>query len=226
VPDRLPLFPLGTVLYPGLLLPLHIFEPRYRKLVADLSGAPPNAEDRGGTFGVVAIRAGREVGEQEVPVLHPVGCATRIRDVEELPDGGYDIVTTGTRRFRLHEVDASGPYLVGAVEWLPEDPGDAPPALCSAVGRSYRAYCEKLLDVAGQAPRVRGGLPAEPILLSYLVAAAMLLERSDKQRLLEAPDAGARLRAALRLLHRERGILNQIPSVPGTDLLSGAQSPN
>jgi hypothetical protein len=226
VPDRLPLFPLGTVLYPGLLLPLHIFEARYRTLVADLVSAPDAGDESGRSFGVVAIRAGREVGETDVPALHPVGCATRIRDVEALPDGRYDIVTTGTRRFRLLGIDTSGPYLVGEVEWLPEPPGDASPALCAAVGRSYRAYCEKLLDVAGQAPRVRGGLPSEPVVLSYLIAAAMLLELGDKQDLLEVPDAAARLRAALRLLHRERGILDRIPSVPGTELLSTTQSPN
>jgi hypothetical protein len=217
---------LGTVLYPGLLLPLHIFEPRYRTLVADLTTGPAEPAESARTFGVVAIRAGREVGAQDLPQLHPVGCATRIRDVEALPDGRYDIVTTGTRRFRLHKLDASGPYLVGEVEWLPEEPGDASPALCAAVGRSYRAYCEKLLEVAGQAPRVRGGLPSDPFVLSYLVAAAMLLELGDKQSLLEAPDAATRLRAALRLLHRERGILDRIPSVPGTELLSGAPSPN
>jgi hypothetical protein len=217
---------LGTVLYPGLLLPLHIFEARYRALVADLTSGPAIAEETAGTFGVVAIRAGREVGEHDVPELHPVGCAARIRDVESLPDGRYDIVATGTRRFRLHEVDTSGPYLIGEVEWLAEATGDASPALCGAVGRSYRAYCDKLLDVAGQAPRVRGGLPSDPVLLSYLIAAAMLLELSDKQSLLEAADAGARLRAALRLLHRERSILDRIPSVPGTELLSGTPSPN
>jgi Lon protease-like protein len=217
---------LGTVLYPGLLLPLHVFEPRYRTLVADLTGPGSDRGGTGGIFGVIAIRAGREVGDQDVPMLHEVGCATRIRDVEALPDGRFDLITTGTRRFRLHEVDASGPYLVGAVEWLPDEPGDASPALCAAVGRSYGAYRDQLLDVAGQAPRVRGGLPSDPVVLSYLVSAAMLLELGDKQLLLEAPDAAARLRAALRLLHRERGILDRIPSVPGTELISGAPSPN
>ncbi|MBV9821678.1 MAG: LON peptidase substrate-binding domain-containing protein [Actinobacteria bacterium] len=211
--ERLPLFPLGTVLYPGLMLPLHIFEPRYRALVADLApdGAP------GGVFGVVAIRAGHEVGVDALPALHPIGCATRIRDVETLPDGRFDLVTSGTRRFRLHEVDPAGAYLVGEVEWLPDEPGEASPALCATVGRAYRAYREQLLNVAGQVPRTTGPMPDDPVVLSYLVAAAMLLE---------APDAAERLRAALRLLHRERGILDRIPSVPSTELLSGATSPN
>lgn len=220
--ERLPLFPLGTVLFPGLLLPLHVFESRYRTLVADLApGGSP-----GGVFGVIAIRAGREIGADDPPALHPIGCATRIRDVESLPDGRFDLVTSGTRRFRLHEVDASGRYLVGTVEWLPEEPGDASPALCAAVGRAYGAYRDLLLAVAGQVPRMSGPLPADPVVLSYLVGAAMLLDVRDKQAMLEADDAAERLRVVLRLLHRERGILDRIPSVPGTELLSGSTNPN
>ena len=87
--ERLPLFPLGTVLFPGLVLPLHIFEPRYRTLVADLVALPESEPRR---FGVVAIRAGREVGADGVRALHAVGCTAELRQVQRHEDGRYDIV--------------------------------------------------------------------------------------------------------------------------------------
>ena len=108
----LPLFPLGTVLFPGLVLPLHVFEERYRRLVRDLV-AEPEAERR---FGVIAIREGREVGSDGVRALHPVGCIARLRRVDPYDDGRFDILSTGSQRFRLDEVDTSLPYLRGDVE--------------------------------------------------------------------------------------------------------------
>jgi hypothetical protein len=116
--------------------------------------------------------------------------------------------------------------LVAEVEYLPEQIGTVPPALRTAVRDAYVAYRDQLINVAGQAPRVRGTPPSDPTMLSYLVAAAMLLEVTDKQRLLEAQDTGERLRAELALLRRERGILGRLPSVPATDLVRGATSPN
>ena len=117
----IPLFPLGTVLYPGLLLPLHIFEERYRRLVRDLAGLPPEQQ----RFGVVAIRQGREVGADGVEALHEVGCAAQVRRIEAYEDGRFELATTGGPRFRLVGVDGSLPYLQGDVEWLPEAPGEA-----------------------------------------------------------------------------------------------------
>ena len=106
----MPIFPLGTVLYPGLLLPLHIFEERYRRLVRDLVSVPDDADRR---FGVVAIREGREVGSDGVRALHGVGCTAELRQVEAYEDGRFDIVTVGTTRFRLISLDPSMPYLNG-----------------------------------------------------------------------------------------------------------------
>ena len=117
------------MLFPGLVLPLHIFEERYRHLVRDLVGQPEGAPRE---FGVVAIRSGWEVapgagratpGGGEV-TLHEVGCTAELRQVTELDDGGFDIVTVGRRRFRIAEVDReSAPYLTADVEWLPEPTG-------------------------------------------------------------------------------------------------------
>ncbi|MGQ0625830.1 MAG: LON peptidase substrate-binding domain-containing protein [Sporichthyaceae bacterium] len=221
--ERLALFPLGTVLYPGLLLPLHIFEDRYRRLVADLTADLPAGTDLDedttqAAFGVVALRKGRETGADGARALHAIGCTAALRRVEPLPDGRFDLMTTGARRFRLHAVDTSGPYLVGEISYLDEDLGEAAEVLAHSVTKAYLAYRDQLLSLQGQAPRVRGQLPTDPLVLSYLVAAAMVLDRPDKQRLLEAADAGARLRSELRLLRRERAMLAHLPSLPGADL--------
>ena len=110
--DLMPIFPLGTVLYPGLLLPLHIFEDRYRQLVRDLVALPDDAERR---FGVVAIREGREVGSDGVRALHEVGCTAELSQVEAYEDGRFDLVTVGATRFRVLAIDTSMPYLQGEV---------------------------------------------------------------------------------------------------------------
>jgi uncharacterized protein len=124
--ELIPLFPLGTPLFPGIALPLEIFEPRYRRLVADLVALPPDSPRR--FFGVVAIRQGWEV-EQVAPAaaLYDVGCTARLQSVRPRPDGGSQIVTVGADRFRLLDVvvgsDEAGdpPYLQGEVEWLAEE---------------------------------------------------------------------------------------------------------
>src|ERR1700747_3663249 len=127
--QTLPLFPLGTVLFPGLLLPLHIFEERYRQLVRDLQDGP---EPR--RFGVIAIRQGRETGVDGIQALYEIGCTATLRQVKELEDGRYDIVTVGTDRFRLAGLDDSRPYLQGQVDLLAEETGEA-----AAAGAAARA---------------------------------------------------------------------------------------
>jgi len=114
---EIPLFPLHAVLVPGVSLPLHIFEPRYRALVADCVAA-------GIPFGVVCISGGREVGPGSVSFV-AIGTLAEIRQVARHPDGRYNIVTVGTARFRLAGVDAeSKPYHVGTGDLLPELLGD------------------------------------------------------------------------------------------------------
>jgi hypothetical protein len=120
--DLIPLFPLGTPLFPGIVLPLQIFEPRYRRLMRDLL-AHPEAEDRR-FFGVVAIRQGWEVEEvAPAEALYDVGCTARVQAVRPQPDGGFRIVTVGGERFRLLDVVVADdpPYLQAEVEWLAEE---------------------------------------------------------------------------------------------------------
>ena len=108
----IPLFPLSSLLVPGLVLPLHVFEPRYRSLLEDLSALP---EDERG-FGVVAIREGHEVGSDGVRALYDVGTFASLREVTTLEDGRSDIMTVGAGRFRLLSLVPGKPYLQAEVE--------------------------------------------------------------------------------------------------------------
>jgi Lon protease-like protein len=127
--EVIPLFPLATPLFPGVVLPLQIFEPRYRRLVVDLTALPEGSERR---FGVVAIRQGWEV-ERVAPAeaLYDVGCTAVLRMVAPQRDGGYRIAAVGGERFRLldvvvpspgaHEDSSEPPYLQALVEWLADE---------------------------------------------------------------------------------------------------------
>jgi len=220
--ETLPLFPLGTVLYPGLVLPLNIFEERYRQLVRDLLDGP---EPR--RFGVIAIREGRETGIDGVSALYDVGCVATVRDVTELPDGRYELVTVGTDRFRLHGLDESRPYLRGEVELLDEQVGDEAEVklAVAAVQRGFRGYLD-VLAAKGSATISVPELPDEPILLSYLVAASVIIDLPERQGLLAQPSALRRLRSERALLAKETAILRSLGSMPAPDLRSSPYSQN
>ena len=215
VPAPLPLFPLNTPLVPGLVLPLHIFEPRYRELVEDLLARPDEDERE---FGIVAVRDGHDVGRDGMTALYPVGTATVLRQAERLPDGRFDIVTTGTRRFRILDVDASRPLLVGAVEFLDEvtDPADA--LLAAQVARNFQRYRAALSGQVSQDPEEDEALPDDPTVLSYLVTAAMVLPVAERQSLLAAASTTDRLAQARALLARESALISRLSAVPALDL--------
>jgi Lon protease-like protein len=219
---RLPLFPLGTVLFPGLVLPLHVFEERYRELVRDLLELPEDER----RFGVVALRTGREVGELGAQSLYDIGCIAQLRGVEAHPDGRFDLVTTGTARFRLASVDpqAAG-YLVGEVELLADEPGAEARLLDRAVRAAFADYLSALSTATGQeieAPE----LPDDPLVLGYLVAATTALDLQERQRLLAETDGAGRLRAELFLLRREATLLDRLSAAPAPELARGPVSPN
>jgi uncharacterized protein len=212
VAETLPLFPLGTVLMPGASLPLHIFEPRYRQLTVDLvTGAVPDRQ-----FGVVAVREGWTPDDDGMRGLHAVGCTAEMRDVRRLPDGRFDIVTRGGRRFRLLDVDAdSKPYLMGSVEYLPDaetPPPDGMTQMLSAAARAaHRRYCTTAWrsdDWSEPGPDV------EPSTLAHVLAADCLLPMDDRQHLLEQISPTERLRMVRLLLARETGLLSQLRAVP------------
>jgi Lon protease-like protein len=204
--DLLPLFPLGTVLFPGSLLPLHIFEPRYRLLVRRcLEGKRP--------FGVVLIRSGSEVGPGAEP--HAVGTEARIVGASLLPDGRSYIVTRGERRFALDEVVSDAePYLVGRVRYLDEPEG------ADAAGKRGKAldalgsYLVAMLAVTEDA-RGERALTAElssvgPIDVAWRIAASLLVDPAEQQSLLELTSASERLVEETRILHRETELLRDL----------------
>jgi hypothetical protein len=220
--ETLPLFPLGTVLYPGLLLPLHIFEERYRQLVRDLleTSGPQH-------FGVVAIRKGRETGIDGISALYEIGCTARLRQVAKHPDGRFDLVTVGTQRFRLAELDHSRPYLQGQVDLLAEDTGDQGAARLAAQSarEAFRGYLDALAS-QGAGPVREPDLPDEPTALSYAIAATMIIDLRDRQALLAEPDAAGRLAAERALLSRETTMLRSLTSTPAPDLRNTPYNPN
>ncbi|HEU5426729.1 MAG TPA: LON peptidase substrate-binding domain-containing protein [Actinocrinis sp.] len=212
----LPLFPLGSVLFPGVVLPLHIFEPRYRKMVTDLRELP---EGESRQFGVVAIRDGREVGAQSVESVYDVGCTARISALEAHDDGRYSLVTTGVQRFRLLDVDASGVYLVGEVEYLEEASDARAEALKTSSTALLLGYQRALAGLRGVRTGSIPELPDDPTVLSYLIAAAMVLDLRDKQRLLATPDTASRLQKEQALLRRETLLIKELRTLPAVDLL-------
>jgi Lon protease-like protein len=220
--EMLPLFPLGAVLYPGMLLPLHIFEERYRQLVRDLLDGPDPRR-----FGVIAIRKGRETGIDGVHSLYEVGCIAMLRRVEQHEDGRYDIVAVGTQRFKLLSLDETRPYLQGEVELLDDDVTDEAAAV--PVGRTvqaaFRSYLDALTEWGGATVRIEE-LPDEPALLSFIVAAAMIIDLTERQGLLAEPGTLRRLNMQRALLSRETAMLRTTTSRPAPDLRNTPYNPN
>ena len=194
----IPLFPLGTVLLPGVPLPLQVFEPRYRALMRDLTSQP-----QPWSFGVIAIREGHEVGADAVRSLYDVGCVAVIRQLEELPDGRYALITVGSRRFRIRSFDESRSYLQAEVDLLDEpSSSDVPDELGATVRERFLDYCGALGATAAAVT-----LPDDISQLSYLVAAALAVPLAERQALLESADTTERLRTEGELLSRELALM-------------------
>lgn len=219
----LPLFPLSTVLLPGGRLPLQVFEPRYLELMTTLLAGP--VPER--VFGVVAIRRGHEVGAGRALALHATGTAARLDAVVPttgalaVPPVRLHVLTTGTRRFHLDDLDtdADTPYLTGRVTWLDEDaPTPADRELAVAVRHEHAAYLRSL----GLAPVT---LPDNPAELPYRAADVAVLPVAERQQVLDADTLGQRLQIVLDVLRRERGILERFGALPAP-LAPGAAALN
>jgi Lon protease-like protein len=187
----LPMFPLGSVLFPHAELPLHVFEPRYRALTeACLAGD--------GEFGVVLIERGSEVGGGDT--RFSVGTVARIVAAGRLPDGRYLLATVGTRRLRVREWLPDDPYPRAQVELLGEPD---PPADATATRADVERLLKRVLAMAaelGEAPQAVGvDLDDDPVQAGFEAAAAAPIGPLDAQRLLELDDPGERL-ARLRIL--------------------------
>jgi uncharacterized protein len=225
VSEPLPLFPLNTVLFPGIVMPLHVFEDRYRSLVRDLIALPPSRDRE---FGVVAIKVGYEVGERGVHTIQRVGCAALVTQVTANVDGTYEIIVVGRRRFHVEDLDPSNDYLQADVEWL-ADPGGGSPADLSAAAEAARVLFDGYRRVVEQLRGddiLDGPTPSDPVDLSYTLAAAMVLTLADRQRLLECADVTTRLRMGTSLLRTELRSIRAISSLPATSLARTQWCPN
>jgi len=215
------MFPLNTVLFPGVTLPLHVFEERYRALVQHLLSIE-DPERR--TFASVAIREGYEVGDHGAQSLFRIGCRLHLTEVEENPDGSYEIVAVGVDRVRLEALDGSGPYPVGEVHELPEPVVAVPDHVVERARATFSAY--RLALTQFRTDPYEGTLPRDPEYLSWTLAACAPLPMAERQTLLEAGNAEERLILVTDLLRDELRAMNVIPSLPATDVARNRWSPN
>jgi Lon protease-like protein len=215
---KLALFPLHTVLFPGMALPLHIFEPRYRRMIhACLADESP--------FGVVLIRAGREVGGPAVP--YTVGTLARIRRVEHLPDGRMNIEAVGDERFRLLQLYAAQDEVhTGRIVNFPLL--GASEAGATAAARALSPWLSRYLSLLGQSAATHFAarpLPTEPAALAYFAAVVAQIPAAEKQALLSVETAARLLNLERTLYRREISLLRAMLGADRTQL-GQAHSPN
>lgn len=201
---ELPLFPLNTVLFPGQVLPLRIFEERYRLMIRRCL-----AEDL--PFGVVLIKRGDEVatfdGEDAEPYM--VGTVARIIESTHLQDGSLNIVTVGVERFRIRKLLRDQPYLRGEVITLPMVDLNNAQALTATAARvrdQVDRYIQLISDAAGLQIQI-DETPDAPHQIGYLAAITMQIDNREKQELLGAASVAHMLDRELALLSRENALL-------------------
>ena len=193
---EMPLFPLkNVVLFPGMMLPLHIFELRYREMIN-------RCIEEKIPFGVLLIEEGQEVGDSAKP--HMVGTAARITRVERYEDGRMDIVALGTQRFRVVDFDHSKSYLSGSVRHFPVINGETVQAsqLVQVVRPKIIEYVE-MLAKASQTRLKLDRLPEDATTLAFLVAISLQISPKDKQSVLELTGIPEILSREVHLLSRE-----------------------
>jgi Lon protease-like protein len=191
---HIPIMPLNAVLFPGMPMPLFIFEPRYRAMIE-------RCQEESIPFGVALIREGQEVGGPAVP--WEVGTTATIVHSHEGSDGGLNVLAIGTERFRLLRLDDQEPYLTGEVEVLPEpDSASAPAELYAELQELFSNHLRLVLQLMGH-PEIELEMPETPVRLSYMVAAHLTCPPLARQRLLEMDDVAQRLFHEKHLLQKE-----------------------
>ena len=200
---ELPLFPLDVVLFPGVVLPLHVFEPRYCEMIAD-------CQQQKRPFGVVLERPG------SLPLLeepYPVGTMAEIRELDQLEDGRYILMAIGVQRFRILSQHRERPYLSGLVE-LYEDVAEPAEDLDLHFKQAYRLfgmYIEMLLKAANEQDKdMREHLPGRPEELSHFIAYFLDLQNEQKQHFLELTSTLQRLQEEIAILRHEVPLMQQI----------------
>lgn len=199
------MFPLGTVLLPGMVLPLHVFEPRYRQLVTEVLAA-----DR--RFGVVLIERGHEVGGNDSRTS--VGTIAEVVRAEELDDGRWVLVAIGTERIRVEEWLADGPYPRARVSRWPDGDEDATPDLLTEISEKLQQVLALAGELGEDVPEV--DLEAEPLTASYQAVILSPLGPQDTQHLLAQPDGQERLTRLADLLDDQEQLLRFRLGATGT----------
>jgi uncharacterized protein len=215
------MFPLNAVLFPGVSVPLTVFEDRYRALVHHLLRVEDPAER---LFGSVGIREGYEVGDHGAQSLFRVGCRVQLTDVEAHADGTFSIVAVGLERIELERLDTTGTFPVGHVVERPEEPTVVPQEIVDRARATFTAYRMALTDISSDP--YDGRLPKDAVYLSWTLAAVAPLPMHERQQLLEAEDAALRLSMVTELLRDELRAMNVIPSLPATGVARTRWSPN
>ena len=215
------MFPLNAVIFPGVSVPLNVFEDRYRALVHHLLRVEDPTQR---VFGSVGIREGYEVGDHGSQSLFRVGCRVQLTEVESRPDGTFSIVAVGLDRIQLERLDTSGTFPVGHVVDRPETTATVPEELLERARSTFTAYRAALADL--RSDPYDGALPRDPTYLSWTLAAVAPLPMSERQALLEAEDATDRLVLLTDLLRTELRAMNVIPSLPATEVARTRWSPN
>jgi Lon protease-like protein len=206
VSELLPLFPLESVLFPGALMPLHIFEPRYRLLIR-------RCIERQQPFGIVLIRSGSEVGGGAEPF--DVGTEATIVAESPLPDGRSYIVTRGGRRFAVESlVPDAEPYLMGRVRFLDEPEGEGASVNAGKALDALSAYLLAVLavteDSRGERALADDMRDAPPADVAYRIAGTLAVDPPKQQALLELATASDRLVEETRILDRETELLRDL----------------
>lgn len=220
-PATLPMFPLNAVLFPGVSVPLHVFEDRYRALVHHLLRMEDPAER---VFGSVAIREGYEVGAHGAQSIYRIGVRLQLAEAEANPDGSFDIVAVGRDRIELDRLEVSGLFPVGQVSELPEPEVEVAEELLDRARATFTAYRSAVSEL--RPDPYTGTLPRDPGYLAWTLAACAPLPLSERQQLLEATDAGERIALVNELLRSELRAMNVIPSLPATEVARTRWSPN
>jgi len=194
--SELPLFPLSVVLFPGVPLPLHIFEPRYRQMLEDIRAG-------NSLFGLSYFDV--SASEREFPPVGSIGCVAKVTDTQTFPDGRSNILAIGVIRYQIEEyLERGDPYRVVRVSYFEDEADDS-----EAVGENSRDVAETFTRIARAVRTIndeRANLPnigdTEPQRLSFLVAAAMEMDADVKQELLELRLTSERLRRLRDILAR------------------------
>ena len=185
--EEIAVFPLATVLFPGALLPLHIFEDRYKEMMRF-------AIDNGGVFGL-AYRSDAAIGRETPPDIGSVGCVARINAVVPLEGGRMNIISTGVIRYRVLGLRQSTPFVVARIEPVTDDlePGDDLNRIFDDIGEVCRRFLEAAQALDEPNAPVNQELPEEPEAFSLLVASALPIDNDAKQTLLEMTSTRLRL---------------------------------